>query len=134
MPRARAFWVAPIPPWVTATAARSSTREWGTNRSTVAFAGTHRSSGTPAGIVTTTCTGSSASAAIAVSTSTVSACRSDDVVTRTMGRSIASSQSGSAVATGSRMHGPIISTAGPHSVCGYWNGFPLATNMSGARR
>ena len=34
----RAFWVAPMPPWVTAQATRSSTGPCGTNRSTRALA------------------------------------------------------------------------------------------------
>ena len=35
---------------------------------------------------------------------------------------------------GSNMQGPIICTASPQFVCGYSNGFPLATSISGARR
>src|SRR5271157_5206477 len=34
---------------------------------------------------------------------------------------------------GSNMQGPIICTASPQSVCGYSNGLPLATSVSGAR-
>ena len=99
-PRASAFCVAPIPPWVTAHTARSNTMPCGTNRRTVALAGVARiSSGCPAGRVATTCTGSSASAASAVTSSRESACFSDDVVTRTIGRSIAASQSGARAGT-----------------------------------
>src|SRR4029077_15911542 len=133
-PRARAFWVAPIPPWVTAHTARSNTGPCGTNSHTVAFGPGVTSLGSPAGSVATTCTGSSASAVIVVATSFASACFCDDVVTRTIGRSIAVSQSGTVSMAGSNMHGPIIWTASPQSVCGYSNGFPLATSISGARR
>ena len=90
--------------------------------------------GLPAGTVATTCTGSSANAAIAVSTRSSSPCCSDDVVTRTIGRSIDSNQSGVVSGSGSSTQGPIICTASPQSVWGYWNGLPLATRISGARR
>ena len=133
-PRARAFWVPPMPPWVIAHTARSNTGPCGTNRTTVAFGVGAMSLGSPAGSVATTCTGSSASAVIAVLTSFSSACCCDDVVTRTIGRSIAVSQSGTVSMAGSNMQGPIICTASPQSVCGYSNGLPLATSISGARR
>src|SRR6185312_2262055 len=64
----------------------------------------------------------------------VSACFSDEVVTSTIGLSIAASQSGTVCGPGSTTQGPISCTASPQSVCGYWNGLPLATSTSGAPR
>ena len=56
-----------MPPCVTAQTARSNTGPCGTNSSTVAFGVGMTFLGNPAGSVATTCTGSSASAAIAQS-------------------------------------------------------------------
>src|SRR5262249_41613584 len=65
-PRASAFWVAPMPPWVMAQTAAASTGPWGMKRSTWALAGGWKRAGSPAGSVATTATGSLASASKAV--------------------------------------------------------------------
>lgn len=91
-----AFWVAPMPPCVTAQHAWRKSTEWGTNRSTRAFGGTSKSPGSPDGRVATTNTSSPASAASAAATSRPSSWNSEDVVTSTRGRSIVSSQAGAA--------------------------------------
>ena len=64
--------------------------------------------GDAAGSHKTCCYSSSASAVIAVATSLSSPCFSDDVVTNTIGRSIAASQSGAVSVADSNVHGPII--------------------------
>ncbi|MGY4652341.1 hypothetical protein ACVWWN_006137 [Mycobacterium sp. URHB0021] len=132
-PRARAFWVAPIPPWVTEQTARSSNSPCGTKRRTVALSGIEMRAGIPHGNVATTCTGSSLSAVIAASGNASSPCRSDDVVTSTIGRSTSSIQSLLSAKGRSNSQGPIICTASPQSGWGYSNGSALATSMSRAR-
>ncbi len=122
-----------MPPCVTATAARSRIGPWGRNRSTRAFAGTTRSSGTPAGMVATTVTGSSASASSAVRTRAPSSWNSEDVVTSTSGRSRSSSHAG-ASAGGSHALAPIITMSAPQSSWWYSNGSAVVTSISGARR
>ena len=93
-PAARAFCVAPMPPWVIAQAARSSTGPCGTKGRTWALAGRAKAGGVGAGSVATTCTGSSARASSAVATSRPSSWNSEEVVTRTIGRSTSASQAG----------------------------------------
>ena len=53
-------------------------------------------------------------------------------MTNTIGLSMSASHSGVG-AGGSKSHGPINSTEAPQSGCGYSNGSPVATSISGAR-
>jgi hypothetical protein len=66
MPRSSALTVVPIPPWLITQTARSSIKPYGINWRTVVFDVYGTSTGTPAGKVATTCTGSAASARITV--------------------------------------------------------------------
>lgn len=113
-----------------AQAARARTGPWGTNRSTRAFAGTRTSAGCAAGIVATAKTGSTASASRATDTRRSSSRNSDEVVTRTIGRSTSANQAG-AGSGGSHAQGPTMVTFPGQSDRGYSNGSAVRDSSSG---
>jgi hypothetical protein len=123
-PPASAFWVAPMPPWVTAQAARARIGACGANSRAVPFAGGRSREASPAGSVATTWRASPASASKATSARRPSSWNSVEVLTSTSGASIPASSLGSSP-PGSHEQGPTITTLAGQSGRRYSNGSAL---------